>query len=186
MPRSAHLCSSYVLIERRAGSHILNATTPIRDEHAERSARHLRLCREMADIAMQLARAAADRALAEPEPASTHQSRPTSLANTSLANASRANAPRTHTPRIPRLPSDPDPNLVFVQLCRCVRETIILESRLAAERRTITDAEAQREKDRAFAAALNARFPQPAPAPAKPAEKPLWDNVKSEARGPSG
>ncbi len=150
----------------------------------------------MADLAMELARAAAQRALAPPDPDenATHPA-------AALATASpRSRAPRPASGRLATLPANPDPNLVFISLCRCVRETIALERHLAAEHKAFTDAQAEREQGRALAAALNARFPQqaakpaPAPAPREPlhqppdpaAEQPLWTAVLCEARGPSG
>src|SRR3984885_2812705 len=68
--------------EKKTG--ILNAIPPIRPNEAdERTARHLRLCAELADLAMQLARAAAARSLvdwAEPEAAPTAEPQSTQAA----------------------------------------------------------------------------------------------------------
>ena len=105
------------------------------------------MCAELADLAMQLARAAASRALtdlADPEapPAAVPQStqtpalQPTEAAEPpSLLAAephqARATAPRASAIRIAS-PTHIDPALLFTRLAAVVRDCIALEARLAA------------------------------------------------------
>ncbi len=94
----------------------MNAISPIplpasrAAEAEERRARHLEACREMFEHGMALMRRAAARALAEdeppPEPAAT--------------------------PAPPEPARRTDPNIAFTRLCRAVRQTMLLECRIAA------------------------------------------------------
>ncbi len=85
------------------------ATTP--DEPAERRARHLRQCQELAEIGMELARAAAREALRELETPIEHR------------------MPGMAAP--PECPT-PEPGILFTRLSRAVRQAILLEARIAA------------------------------------------------------
>ena len=88
----------------------LDTTTPCESQSAaERTARHLAMCQELADLGMQLTRAAAAKALRDAEAAS-------------------AAAPPAATPRA----RSPDPTLAFARLSREVRQIITLECHLAA------------------------------------------------------
>jgi hypothetical protein len=105
------------------------------------------MCAELADLAMQLARAAAARALtdsAEPEPPPAAEPQPTQAAESqplqaaeplSLPDAAphstRETAPRPPTIRIAS-PRQIDPALLFTRLAAVVRDCITLEARLAA------------------------------------------------------
>jgi hypothetical protein len=107
----------------------LNAIPPGQPpEPADRTTRHLRLCAELADLAMQLARAAAARTFAdwaEPEPLPTEPADPP---------ADRAPAPHP-APRRPASAAShksTDPAVLFTRLAATVRDCIALESRLAA------------------------------------------------------
>jgi hypothetical protein len=110
------------------------------------------MCAELADLAMQLARAAAARALtdlAEPEapppadPQTTQTPEPALLpaagphqAQETAPHANPAPARRAYIPHLspPRLslPRPPDPALLFTRLAAVVRDCIALEARLAA------------------------------------------------------
>jgi hypothetical protein len=108
----------------------LNAISPIPDEsQVERTARHLRMCRELAELGMQLAQAAAQRALrdlqAEPPQAEPSQVEP------SQAEAPPAPPPAPGTePREPRRTTDPA--ILFTRLAGVVRQAVALEARLTA------------------------------------------------------
>jgi hypothetical protein len=68
----------------------------------ERTARHLAMCRRLADLGMQMAEAAAEQALAQAE-----------------------------NPDAPR-PKGPDPSVTYVRLCASVRQSIALEAKILA------------------------------------------------------
>jgi hypothetical protein len=92
----------------------LNAISPCQPPQAdERTSRHLRLCAELADLAMQLARAAAARTLAdwaEPEAPATA---PPGAAGTAS-------------------PKQTDPAILFTRFAAVVRDCVALEARIAA------------------------------------------------------
>ncbi len=98
----------------------MNAITQIEAEtQPERLARHLRLCRELADLAMGLARAAAAQATAA-------QNTPQDAAPDEPQTAEQDSAPPPPPAR------NPDPALSFARLATVVRQVIALEARLAA------------------------------------------------------
>jgi hypothetical protein len=112
---------------------------PAQPEQAEeRTARHLRLCAELADLGMQLARAAAAKALAEwAEPEQPPTAEPQSDQPTALPNQPAEPPPepaptpkRTAGSAATRKPTDPA--LLFTRLVAAVRDCIALEARLAA------------------------------------------------------
>jgi hypothetical protein len=120
----------------------LNAISPSRPTEAEeRTARHLRLCAELADLAMQLARAAAARALtdwAEPEQppaeapsmaAAEPQAHPETAPHADPAPTPRRTAVHAAS-NSSRKPTDPA--LLFTRLAAVVRDCIALEARLTA------------------------------------------------------
>jgi hypothetical protein len=83
----------------------MNAIPPIpREAAAERTARHLDQCKELADLSMQLARKAAQKALQE---------------------ADSGEEPE------PDAPKKPNNTLLFTRLAACARATIALEARIA-------------------------------------------------------
>ncbi len=84
---------------------------PPATEEAERTARHLRICREMADLAIGLARAAAARA---------ERDLATKAASPELAETDKL------TPR-----NTPAAALLFARLCQIINNAIVLEARLA-------------------------------------------------------
>jgi hypothetical protein len=120
----------------------LNAISPIQPTEAdERTARHLRLCAELTDLAMQLARAAAARTLtnwAEPEqpPAAQTQSIPMSATHSDPEAAPQSNPAPTRgttghaTPTASYKPTDPA--VLFTRLAAVVRDCVALEARLTA------------------------------------------------------
>ena len=108
------------------------------------------MCAELADLAMQLARAAAARSLADgaaPEqplapPPATPPAEPPSLKTTQPpaspetapgTNPTPAPAPRA-TPTRAAIPKPTDPAILFTRLAAVVRDCIALEARLAAGR----------------------------------------------------
>jgi hypothetical protein len=93
----------------------MNAIPPD-PEQAERTARHLAMLRELAEIGMALARALGQQALAALE-------------------APAPEAPET-APSDPVHPAPvrPDPGLGFARVARAVRQTIALEARIIADR----------------------------------------------------
>jgi hypothetical protein len=110
----------------------LNAIAPHPPHEADdRTTRHLAMCAELADLAMQLARATAARALADqaaPEaPPSTQPLEP-APASGPAAHPARATAPRATL----SCPRQIDPALLFTRLAAVVRDCITLEARLAA------------------------------------------------------
>ena len=83
----------------------MNAIQAIpREEAHDRTARHLDQCKELADLSMQLARKAAQKALQE---------------------ADSAEKPEATAPR------KPNATLLFTRLAACARATIALEARIA-------------------------------------------------------
>jgi hypothetical protein len=121
----------------------LNAISPIQPNEAdERTTRHLRLCAELADLAMQLARAAAARTLtkwAEPQqpPAAETQSVPAGATPSDAATASQSDPappPRgTSGHAATTAPCKPiDPAVLFTRFAAVVRDCIALEARLTA------------------------------------------------------
>jgi hypothetical protein len=114
-------------------SNVAAQTRP--EEAADRTTRHLRMCAELADLGMQLARAAAVRALAgasEPEVPPT-DSRPPSPTEPAPATAPRAATTYFRAPTLKAPTCKPiDPALLFTRLAACVRASIALEARLTA------------------------------------------------------
>jgi hypothetical protein len=109
----------------------MNTTPPIQPEQPEeRTARHLPLCAELADLGMQLARAAAAKTLAEwAEPEQPPTAEP--LSNQPAEPLSEpAPTPKRTASTAPRKPTDPA--LLFTRLVAAVRDCIALEARLAA------------------------------------------------------
>ena len=98
------------------------------------------MCAELADLAMQLARAAAARALADcAAPDQPAAAEPAPLQAAEQPHQARETAPHenpapTRRPTIPRLslPRPTDPALLFTRLAAVVRDCITLEARLAA------------------------------------------------------
>ena len=109
----------------------LNAIAPCQPpEAAERTARHLRICAELADLAMRLARAAAARTLADwAEPEAPPSAEPP-MAKTAEPPANPAAAPRRSTATASHKPTDPA--VLFTRLAATVRDCIALEARLSA------------------------------------------------------
>jgi hypothetical protein len=110
------------------------------DEADERTRRHMRLCAELADLGMDLARAVAAIARADlaepaepPTPAEPAQEPP----EPEVAPTTRP-APAARTPRAAGLSvraascKSGDPALIFTRLAACVRASIALEASLAA------------------------------------------------------
>jgi hypothetical protein len=119
----------------------LNAISSCQPQEAdERTARHLRLCAELADLGMQLARGAAARTLAdwaEPEalPAAEPTIIPTAAPQSGAEAAPRSNPASAPTPRHATGTASykpTDPALLFTRLARVVRDCIALEARLTA------------------------------------------------------
>jgi hypothetical protein len=115
----------------------LNAISPCQpDDDAERTKRQMRMCAELADLGMKLARGAAARALADwaerEEPATAEAlSEPEIAAPTRLAAA--AKPPRAVGGAVRASTAKPtDPAVIFTRLAACVRDLIGLEVRLAA------------------------------------------------------
>ena len=117
----------------------LNAIAPCQPpEAAERTARHLRICAELADLAMRLARAAAARTLADwAEPEAPPSAEPplanaaeSPMAKTAEPPANPAAAPRRSTATASHKPTDPA--VLFTRLAATVRDCIALEARLSA------------------------------------------------------
>jgi hypothetical protein len=99
----------------------------------ERTARHKRLCAELADLAMTLARAVAARALTEwtePQEIALNPS-PAPEITPNLAPAAPCPRPSGLALRAPTCKSI-DPALLFTRLAATVRDCIALEARLAA------------------------------------------------------
>jgi hypothetical protein len=117
----------------------LHPVDPNQPEPAtERTTRHLRLCAELADLAMQLARAAAARTLADwaepedlpppepqiapqPEPHADREPAPVATPRRAATYGARTAAARPT-----------DPAILFTRLAAVVRDCIALEARLAA------------------------------------------------------
>ncbi len=120
------------------------STRPTADELPEdRTARHLQLCRRLADLALALAEHAAAELLSAPDPA------------------------LEPSPEAPRRAAEPA--LTFTRMARCVRETVALEARIAAQ------AEARRKPWPAPSALAGMLRPAAVPAPAaKPRREPLY------------
>ena len=122
----------------------LITTQPSQPPDAEdRTQRHMRLCAELADLAMGLARAAAARTLAdwvEPEQPQLTQMAEPPFTQPAEPQADREAAPHAHpAPRLaagrPATPSSAkptDPAVLFTRLAAVVRDCIALEARLAA------------------------------------------------------
>jgi hypothetical protein len=119
----------------------LNTISPCQpNEAAARTSRHLRQCAELADLAMQLARAAAARTLTDwAEPAAPHasatQSLPAAETHAACEMAPRANATPAPAPRGTATAASykpTDPAVLFTRLAAVVRDCIALEARLAA------------------------------------------------------
>ena len=119
----------------------LNAIAPIQPTEAdERTARHLRICAELTDLALQLARAAAARTLtnlAEPEsapapepppiPAAEPQSDPETAPHRNCASRpAAANVARFYSYK------PTDPAVLFTRFAAVARDCIALEARLTA------------------------------------------------------
>jgi hypothetical protein len=108
------------------------------EEAAARTARHLRMLAELAELGMQLARATAARALAdlaEPDAPEEEASAPfQTLAAEPPPEAAQAATPRRTAPRSPgttsRKPADPVAS--FIRLATAVCQIIALEAGLAA------------------------------------------------------
>ena len=100
----------------------LNAIAPIPPgtDAAERTARHLRMCQELAELGMELARAAAARALRDWATPATPAASPDE--NPAPEPTPQAAAAKTL-----------DPGLLFARLSRAVRQSIALEARIAAD-----------------------------------------------------
>ncbi len=98
----------------------------------------MRLCAELADLAMGLARAAAARTLtdwAEPEqPSLTQPAEPQADREPAESHANPAPAPRplASRPSTPSSAKPADPAVLFTRLAAIVRDCIALEARLAA------------------------------------------------------
>ena len=114
---------------------------PIQPTEADaRTARHLRICAELTDLAMQLARAAAARALtnlAQPEPSPAPEPPPVPAAapQSHPETTPQSNpAPRRAAANVARLYAykPTDPAVLFTRLAATVRDCIALEARLAA------------------------------------------------------
>ncbi len=95
----------------------MNAIPPARDQEPdrERTARHLAMLRELAEIGMALARAIGEQALAALEAPATPDPA----------------APQAEAPD-PQSPPRTDPGLAFARVARAVRQCIALEARIAA------------------------------------------------------
>ncbi len=119
----------------------LNAISPFppAETEDERKARHLRMARELAELGMTLARAAANQALlawreapsAAAEPPTLAGSRPRASAPDESAPDIQANETHGAEPAAGIRPR-PDHTLAFARLSRAVRQTIALEARIAA------------------------------------------------------
>jgi hypothetical protein len=128
------------------------AITPTEPDSANpRTARHLRLCAEMADLAADLARAAAARALLElTEPPATPEPAPEPAPEPSPAPvAARAATPRRPSGTSLRIPSCKPVSaaLLFTHLVATMRACIELEARLAAALTTPSAAAAAQAPD---------------------------------------
>jgi hypothetical protein len=118
-------------------SKTLNALSPSQlSEADDRTVRHLRICADLTDLAMQLARAAAARTLtnwAAPEPPPAPEPSPIPAAE-----------PQSHPDTAPRATSAPtpyraaasykptDPAILFTRFAAVARDCIALEARLTA------------------------------------------------------
>jgi hypothetical protein len=98
--------------ENNRGPEPLNAISPAErtEEPEERRARHLRMCRQLTEISMELAHLAAARA--------------------GLAAAAAAGEPESTT-RPP--PGTTDPAMLFIRLSRSVQQSLALEARIAGD-----------------------------------------------------
>jgi len=112
----------------------LNAITPIQPpEAAERTARQLSMCAELADLAMQLARVAAARALANwAEPEESPPAAEPQFAQSAEPPFAQTAEPLSAQPAAPHPPKQIDPATHFTRLAAVVRHCIALEARLAA------------------------------------------------------
>ena len=128
-------------MSNRQRASTLNAISPTQPTDAdERTTRHLRMCAELADLGMELARAAAARTranLVEPEehPASHTQFTPAPDAQSDPETARAANpAPAAASCRAATAAShkQTDPAILFTRFAAIVRDCIALEARLAA------------------------------------------------------
>ncbi len=117
----------------------LITTQPIQPpDGPERTQRHMRMCAELADLAMGLARAAAARTLADwaepeqPPPAEPqiNESAEPQLNETAVPHTNPAPSRKASRPAASAKPTDPA--LLFTRLAAIVRDCIALESRLAA------------------------------------------------------
>jgi hypothetical protein len=115
----------------------LNAIAPIQPQEADdRTARHLRLCAELTDLAMQLARAAAARTLtnwAQPEPPSAPEPSSIPAADPQSHPETAPHRNRAPTPHRAATSYKPtDPAVLFTRFAAVVRDCISLEVRLTA------------------------------------------------------
>ncbi len=124
----ARLCSSSV--HACADPTALNAISPFPtvEVEEERRARHLRMARELAELGMALARAAATQALLEWRAPPGGASEPPAPDSTPADTAAETQAAEPAAVARPR----PDHALAFARLSRAVRQTIALEARIAA------------------------------------------------------
>jgi len=108
----------------------LNAISPFPTAEAEeeRRARHLRMARELAELGMALARAAANQALLAWREAPSVAAEPPAPDTTPADTSARNQAAEPAAGARPR----PDHALAFARLSRAVRQTIALEARIAA------------------------------------------------------
>jgi hypothetical protein len=107
----------------------------------ERTTRHLRMCAELADLAMQLARVAATRTLADwaedwaedwADPEETPAAPPADREAAELATPTPVPHSTASDPGNPSSRKPTDPALLFTRLAAVVRDCIALEARLAA------------------------------------------------------
>ena len=119
------------------GPKTLNAISSTQPNEAEdRTARHLRLCAELTDLAMQLARAAAARTLtdwAKPEPPPAAEPPPISATEPQSDSETAPHPDRAPTPRYAAASYKPiNPAVLFTRFAATVRDCIALEARLVA------------------------------------------------------
>ena len=119
------------------GPKTLNAISSTQPNEADdRTARHLRLCAELTDLAMQLARAAAARTLtdwAKPEPPPAAEPPPISATEPQSDSETAPHPDRAPTPRYAAASYKPiNPAVLFTRFAATVRDCIALEARLAA------------------------------------------------------
>jgi hypothetical protein len=103
------MCSSFVRDQPQPREATLNAIPPPPEAAEERTQRHLDMCRDLAEMAMDLARASAERA---------------------MQDWSEEEMPPDTQPKRPAA-RKPDPALTFVRLSGVVRQAITLEARIA-------------------------------------------------------